>query len=88
MSFATEQTYRNAVQTARAIRQQSKAAARITYTFDPANLAAYIVALNDAEATYVTSVNTAANTLDVPIGSLGIPGNIPGAPWTPLQAIA
>lgn len=88
MSLATENTFRAAVQTAEAVRQQSKAAARVTYAFDPANLAAYIVALNDADVAYVTSVNTAANTLDLPIGNIGLSGPIPSAPWTPLLTMA
>lgn len=88
MSLATEATYRAAVQTARGIRQTSKASARATYAFDPANLAAYIVALNDADVAYVTSVNAAANTLDLPVGNLGMYYSIPGAEWTPLLTMA
>jgi hypothetical protein len=59
MSLATEQTYRNAVPLAEGTRQQSKAAAFVTYGYVAANLATYKVALADADVAYVTSVNTA-----------------------------
>jgi len=87
MSLATEQTYRNAVLLAEGVRQQSKAAARVTYGFVAANLAAYIVALNDADAAYITAVNTALNTLDVPT-TRGLMHPIDAARWTPLTGIA
>ena len=88
MSLATELTYRNAVSVAESTRQQSKAAAFVTYGFVAANLAAYKVALADADVAYVTAVNTAANTLDEQVGNLGYNGPIVGANWTPLLAIA
>lgn len=88
MSLATEQTFRTAVLLAESVRQQSKAAAFVTYAWDPANLAAYKIALADADVAYVTSVNTAANTLDEQIGNVGLSGPIDGARWTPLLAMA
>lgn len=87
MSFSTEQTYRAAVALAEGVRQQAKAAAFVTYAYNPSNLAAYIVALNDANATYLSSVGTALNTLDVPTMQ-GVSGPIAGAGWTPLTGMA
>lgn len=84
MSFAGEQTFRAAVIAAEGVRQQSRAAAFTTYGYVAANLAAYKVALNDADAAYYTSVNTAYNTLDETAGNIGFNGPIPGAGWTPL----
>jgi hypothetical protein len=88
MSLATEQTFRNAVALAEGPRQQSKAAARVTYAYDPANLAAYKIALAAADVAYFTAVNTAANTLAETSGNTGMNGPIPGAGWTPLLAMA
>lgn len=88
MTLATENTFRAAVVTAEQVRQQSKAAAFTTYAYNPSNLAAYIIALNDADVAYVTSVNSAANTLDLPIGNIGLSGPILSAPWTPLLSMA
>lgn len=87
MSLATEATYRAAVLLAEGVRQQSKAAARVTYAFNPSNYAAYVVALNDADAAYLTSVNTALNTLDVPT-TRGVLHPIDGGAWTPLTGMA
>lgn len=88
MSFAGEQTFRAAVIAAEGVRQQSKAAAFVTYGYVAANLAAYKVALNDADSAYFSSVNTAFNTMDVPTGNTGLSGPIPGAGWTPIIAMA
>lgn len=88
MSLATELTFRNAVLAAESARQTSKAAAFTTYAYDPANLAAYKIAIADADAAYYTSVNSANGTLDLQIGNLGLSGAIPGAAWTPLITMA
>lgn len=88
MSLATEQTYRAAVAVAEGVRQQSKAAAFVTYGYVQANLAAYAIALADADVAYFTAVNTANNALDEPIGNTGMNGPIAGASWTPLLSIA
>jgi hypothetical protein len=88
MSLATEQTYRNAVPLAEGTRQQSKAAAFVTYGYVAANLATYKVALADADVAYVTSVNTAFDALNEQTGNVGLNGPIPGASWTPLLTIA
>ena len=66
----------------------SKAAAFITYAFVAANLAAYKIALADADAAYYTSLNTANAALDEQVGNLGLGGLIDGARWTPLLTIA
>lgn len=88
MSLATEQTFRNAVSLAEGVRQQSKAAAFVTYGFVQANLAAYMVALADADAAYYASVATANAALDEQVGNVGMGGAIDGARWTPLLTIA
>lgn len=88
MTFAAEQIFRAAVLTAESVRQQSKAAARVTYAYDPANYAAYVIAIADADVAYITSVNTANGTMDEPTGGNGFNGPIAGAGWTPLLAIA
>ncbi len=88
MSLATEQTFRNAVSVAEGVRQQSKAAAFVTYAFVAANLAAYRIAIADADVVYFTAVNTANGALDEEIGNLGLSGPIVGARWTPLLTIA
>ena len=88
MSLATEQTFRNAVALAEGVRQQSKAAAMVTYAYVAANLAAYKIAIADADVAYFTSVNTALNAADSPTGNVGMNGPIPGASWTPLLTMA
>jgi hypothetical protein len=77
MTVATEATFRNAVSVAEGVRQQSKAAAKITYADTPANLAAYIVALADADVAYITAVNSAANTSDLQLGNVAHLGPVP-----------
>lgn len=88
MSLATEQTFRNAVYAAEGVRQQSKAAAFVTYAWTAANLAAYQIALADADAAYYASVATANAALDLQVGNIGLSGPIVGAPWTPLLTMA
>lgn len=77
-----------AVAAAEATRQQSKAAAFVTYGYVVANLAAYKIALADADVAYVTAVNTAANTADLQLGTLGLNGPIQSSNWAPLLSIA
>lgn len=77
-----------AVALAEGTRQQSKAAAFVTYGFVQANLAAYKVALADADVAYVTAVNAAANTADLQLGTLGLSGPIPSSNWAPLLSMA
>lgn len=88
MSLATENTYRAAVLAAEATRQGSKAAAFATYAWDPANLAAYKVALADADAAYFSSVTTANAALDTQVGNVGYSGPVPGAGWTNILTIS
>jgi hypothetical protein len=83
MSFAGEQTFRAAVIAAEGVRQQAKAVAFVAYGYVAANLAAYKIALADADVAYVTSVNTAFNALDEQTGNVGLNGPILGASWTP-----
>lgn len=77
-----------AVALAEGTRQQSKAAAFVTYGYVAANLAAYKIALADADVAYVTAVNTAANTADLQLGTLGLSGPIPSSNWAPLLTMA
>jgi hypothetical protein len=88
MSLATEQTFRAAVFLAEGTRQQSKAAAMVTYAYVAANLAAYQEELADADTVYQAAVTTAADTFALQIGNAGLSGPIPGASWTPLLTIA
>lgn len=88
MSFSAEQTYRAAVRAAEGVRQQSKAAAFITYGYVAANLATYQTALADADVAYFTAVNTALDVTNETTGNVGMNGPIPGAGWTPMLAIA
>lgn len=88
MSYAGEQTFRAAVLAAEGVRQQSKAAAKVTYGYVVANLAAYQTALADADVAYFTAVNTAFDALNETTGNVGMNGPIPGAGWTPLLTIA
>lgn len=88
MSYAAEQTYRTAVILAEGTRQQSVAAAKVTYGFDPANYANYAIAIGDADAAYQASIATAAAALNETPGNNGMTGPIAGAGWTPMLAIA
>lgn len=88
MSFSGEQTFRTAVALAESTRQQSKAAAFVSYAYDPANLATYQTAIADADVAYFTAVNTAFNALNESTYLAGFSGPIPGASWTPLLAMA
>lgn len=86
MATAAELTYMAAVQLAEGTRQASKAAAFTTYGFVQANLAAYIIALEDADVAYITAVNTAKNAANIPVGQQGINGPIPTA-WASLTGM-
>lgn len=88
MSFSGEQTFRAAVLTAEAVRQQTKAVAFVAYAYDPANLSTYQIAIADADVTYFTSVNTAFNALNETTYLAGFGGPIPGGGWTPMLASA
>jgi hypothetical protein len=86
MATPTELTFMNAVALAEGTRQAAKVAAFTTYAFNPANLAAYKIALEDADVAYVTAVNAARNTADLQVGTLGISGPVPTA-WASLTGM-
>ena len=48
-----------------------------TYAFNPANAVAYVTALSDADAVYVTAVNAASDTSNLMTGTVGHSGPIP-----------
>ena len=76
MAIAAEIAFMAAVSAAESTRQAAKVAAFTTYAFNPANLAAYKIALEDADVAYVTAVNAARNTADLQVGTLGINGQV------------
>jgi hypothetical protein len=86
MATPTELTFMAAVSAAEGTRQAAKVAAFTTYAFVPANLAAYKIALEDADVAYVTAVNAARNTADLQVGTLGINGPVPTA-WASLTGM-
>lgn len=86
MALAAEIVFQNAVAVAEAVRQNSKAAAFNTYGFVAANLAAYNIALADADVAYITAVNSAANTADLLLGTQGLSGPIPTT-WASLTGM-
>lgn len=88
MASSAEQAFMAAVAVAEAVRQQSKAAAFVTYGFVAANLATYKVALSDADVAYITAVNAALNTSDLTLGNLGQTGPIASSNWAPLLSMA
>jgi len=84
MATAAEQTFVAAVRTAEGVRQSAKAAAFATFvaaSFAGTALAAYIASLQAADNAYITSVNSAAQTLGV--AGYTIP-NGPGTNASPL----
>lgn len=96
MATAAESTFYQTVAKAEAVRQAAKAAAFTTYGFVPANLAAYITALEAADNTYISSVNSAASTLNAcgystpngPGGASANPGNVnPGGVGTDVISV-
>jgi hypothetical protein len=76
-TFAAEQTFRNAVAAAEAVRQNSVAAAFAAYNFVAANYATYQTSLAAAQNVYAVSVAAAASTaaLDPELGRTPIPTN-------------
>lgn len=88
MSFSGQQTFRAAVLTAAATRQQAKAAAFVTYGYSAAGYATYVTAIGDADAAYQASIATAYAALNEAGGNQGMNGPIAGAGWTPMDAIA
>ena len=70
MALSAEYTFTLAVQKAEGIRQAAKAAAFATWAFGQGSaLTTYVTALETADNAYITSVNSAANTL----GVIGLP---------------
>lgn len=88
MASSAEQAFMTAVSLAEGTRQQSKAAAFVTYGYVAANFAAYKVAISDADVAYITAVNAAMNTSDLTLGNLGQTGPIASSNWAPLLAMA
>jgi hypothetical protein len=93
MATAAELTFCNAVRVAEGVRQVAKAAAFAAYGFVAANLATYIAALQAADNAYVTSVNSAANTLGaagytIPNSGTPNPGNVVPAPTTFMPTVS
>ena len=86
--IAAEQVFFAAVAAAESVRQQSKAAAAVTYAFNPANLTTYRTALSDADNVYFTAVNAALNTSNLPLGNLGFGGPLGMSNWCSLQGMA
>lgn len=86
--IAAEQTFFAAVAVAEGVRQQSKAAAFVTYAFNPANLTTYRTALSDADVTYSVAVSTALNASNLPLGNLGQSGPLDMSNWCSLQGMA
>ena len=66
MAIAKEYTFLTAMQAAEGVRQTAKTAAftaqAVSGAIPPANLAAYITALEAADNAYITAVNAAAST--------------------------
>jgi hypothetical protein len=77
MATSAEQTFIRAVAAAEGVRQTARAAAFATYAFVPANLAAYLAAVSATDVAFVTSVNSALNTLGG-TGNVGQSGPIGG----------
>jgi hypothetical protein len=86
-TFAAERIFFDAVTTAEAVRQQSKAAAQVAYGFVQANYATYVAALAAADVAYITAINSAANTA-VMAATLADTGPIPCARWAKLGGYA
>lgn len=87
MASAAELAFIAAVAAAEGVRQQSKAAAFVTYGYVAANYAAYKVALSDADTVYSAAVSTALGVSDLTLGNLGQGGVIPTT-WAPLTSMA
>jgi hypothetical protein len=81
MATASELVFIQAVRAAEGTRQTAKVAALATYAFVPANLAAYMTALEAADNAYMASLNSAASTLGsagftIPNSGTPNPGNV------------
>jgi|SRR5215510_12155960 len=81
MATSAESTFIAAVRTAEGVRQVARAAAFTTYGFVQANLATYLTSLETADNTYISSVNSAANTagavgITIPNAGTPNPGNV------------
>lgn len=82
MASSAEQVFYNAVNAAEATRQQSKAAAFLTWAFQPgAPRVTYATALSDADVAYITTVNAARDTSNLMLGTVGDTGPLPWAQW-------
>jgi hypothetical protein len=81
MATANEYTFLSALQKAEGIRQTAKAAAftaqAVSGSIPPANLAAYVTALEAADNAFIAAVNAAASTA-------GAVGTVIGAQTGPL----
>jgi|SoimicmetaTmtHPA_FD_contig_41_5712462_length_818_multi_1_in_0_out_0_2 hypothetical protein len=77
MALAAEQVFFAAVNAADGVRQNSRAAALTTYGFDPTKAVAYVTALSDADAVYITAVNAASDTSNLLTGTVGHAGPLP-----------
>ena len=66
MAIAKEYTFLTALQAAEGVRQTARAAAftaqAVSGSIPPANLAAYVTALEAADNAYITAINSAAST--------------------------
>jgi hypothetical protein len=78
MAIAKEYTFLAAVQAAEGVRQTARAAAftaqAVSGAIPPANLAAYVTALEAADNAYITSVNAAASTAGAVGTATGLTG--------------
>jgi hypothetical protein len=82
MALAAERVFFNAVVVAEGVRQASQAAALATWAYQSgAPAVTYVTALSDADVAYLTAVNTARNTSDLNMGTVGNSGPIPWANW-------
>lgn len=86
MAIPAEVTFMAAVSLAESTRQAAKAAAFTTYGFVQANLAAYKIALEDADVAYTTAVNTARDAANIQIGQIGANGPVPTT-WASLTGM-
>jgi len=77
MAITAEAVFRESVALAEGTRQQTKAAAMVTYGYVAANLAAYITALSAADDAYQTAVTAARLTAALPLGLQAHTGPIP-----------
>lgn len=88
MATAAQQAFFNAVAAAESVRQQSKAAALVTYGFVQANYTAYKTALSDADVAYFTAVTAALDTSNLTLGMVGLEGPIRSSNWVPFSGMA